>query len=115
MLFVTCLFTMKVTRTTVYLSQLKEIAVLFPGDIYRLAEFILDCSEAADCINDITHQSNIRHSRPTLHGLAKNFAALTQVHVSDVIKKLEVLRVDFNSAVEFDLPEGVKKRKRAPK
>ncbi|BAZ15670.1 hypothetical protein NIES4071_75420 [Calothrix sp. NIES-4071] len=27
---------------------------------------------------------------------------LTQVDVSDVKKKLEVLEVDFNSAVEFD-------------
>lgn len=106
---------MRVTRTIVYLSQLKDIAVLFPGDIHRLAEFILDCSEAADRINDVTHQSNIRHSRPTLHGLSKHFAALTQVHVSDVVNKLEVLGVDFNSAVEFDLPEGAKKRRRAPK
>ncbi|BDA76123.1 hypothetical protein CAL7716_102890 (plasmid) [Calothrix sp. PCC 7716] len=106
---------MRVIRTNVYLSQLKEIAVLFPGDIHRLAEFILDCSEAADRINDVTHKSNIRHSRPTLHGLAKDFAALTQVNVSDVVKKLEVLGVDFNSAVEFDLPDGAKKSKRAPK
>ncbi|RUS93314.1 hypothetical protein DSM106972_096700 [Dulcicalothrix desertica PCC 7102] len=109
------LFAMRVTRTIVYLSQLKDIAVLFPGDIHRLAEFILDCSEAADRINDITHQSNIRHSRPTLHGLSKHFAELTQVHVSLVVKKLEVLEVDFNSAIEFDLPDGTKKRKRAPK
>lgn len=109
------LLTMRVKRTTVYLSQLKDIAVLFPGDIYRLAQFILDCSEAADRINDITHQSNIRHSRPTLHGLSKHFAELTQVRLSLVVKKLEVLAVDFNSAVEFDLPDGAKKRRRAPK
>jgi hypothetical protein len=106
---------MKVKRTTVYLSQLKDISVLFPGDIHRLAEFILDCSEAADRINEVTHQSNIRHSRPTLHGLAKDYAALTRTNYSDIIKKLEVLGVDFNSAVEFDLPDGAKKRKRAPK
>lgn len=80
---------MRVKRTTVYLCQLKDITVLFPGDIHRLAEFILDCSEA-DRINDITHQSNIRHSKPTLHGLAKHFAELTQVHVPNVMKKLEV-------------------------
>ena len=105
---------MRVKRTIVYLSQLKDIAVLFPGDLHQLAKFILDCSEAADRINEVTNESNVRHSRPTLHGLASDFATLTRTNYSDAIKKLEVLGVDLNSAIEFDLPDGAKKRRRAP-
>lgn len=61
---------MRKRRTTVYLSQLKDLAVLFPGDLHRLAEFIIDCSEAMDKINIATNRSNVSASRPTLNGLA---------------------------------------------
>jgi hypothetical protein len=93
---------MRKRRTTVYLSQLKDLAVLFPGDLYRLAEFIIDCSEAADKINSTTNRSNVRHSRPTLNGLARDFEILTKTPRLDIEKQLDLLGVDLNSAVELD-------------
>lgn len=99
---VICYLSMRKKRTTVYLSQLKDLAVLFPGDLYRLAKFIIDCSEAADKINTVTNRSNVRHLRPTLNGLARDFEFLTKASRADIEKQLELLGVDLNSAVELD-------------
>jgi hypothetical protein len=35
-------------RKTVYLSQTEELAILWPGDIHTLAEFIFRCYDAGD-------------------------------------------------------------------
>ena len=63
-------------REKVYLSQLEEIQILWPGDVRKLAEFVLRCCDARDVIANAKNEST-QTSRPTIHGLATDLARIT--------------------------------------
>ena len=88
---------------TVYLSQLEELAILWTGDIRTLAEFILRSYDAGDREKNETSRGTIQKSRPTLHGLARDFALLTRIPLSRVERELESRGFDLSATVEFDL------------
>lgn len=87
----------------VYLSQLEEFAILWPGDVHALAEFILRSYDATDREVNASNQGSIQRSRPTLHGLAGDFAMLTKVPRSRVEKEFQALGFSLGATVEFDL------------
>jgi hypothetical protein len=66
-------------KETVYLSQLEEIQILWPGDVRTLAEFILHCYDAKDRAVDSRQSASRMESRPTVHGLAGYFAWITGI------------------------------------
>jgi hypothetical protein len=89
-------------REKVYLSQLEEFAILWPGDVHALAEFILRSYDATDREVNASNQSSIQRSRPTLHGLASDFAMLTKVPRSRVEKEFQAFGFSLGATVEFD-------------
>jgi len=90
-------------RKTVYLSQLEELAILWPGDVRTLAEFILRSYDAEDRESNERSRGTIQKSRPTLHGLASEFAMLTRIQQSRVEREFESHGFDLGATVEFDL------------
>lgn len=90
-------------RKTVYLSQLEELAILWTGDIRTLAEFILRSYDAGDRESNKRNRGTIQKSRPTLHGLARDFAMLTRIQLSRVEREFESRGFDLSATVEFDL------------
>jgi len=61
----------------VYLSQLEEVEILWPGDVRMLAEFVLRAHDARDQQASLHNPGTRTRSRTTLHGLAVQFAQLT--------------------------------------
>jgi len=54
----------------VYLSQIEEVQILWPGDVRALAEFALRCRDATD--SKVNASSNgTQKSRPTLERIAQ--------------------------------------------
>ncbi|MFO7728211.1 MAG: hypothetical protein R6X11_07765 [Desulfonatronovibrio sp.] len=92
---------MKISEN-VYLSQLKNISILWDNDLYTLALFILRSFDAADREINEKNKGSIQKSRPTLHGLAADFAMLTKVPSYIVEKKLKSLGFNIGATVDFD-------------
>ena len=89
-------------REIVYLSQIKNISILWDSDFYTLALFILRSFDATDREINEKNKGSIQKSRPTLHGLAGYFAMLTNVPSFIVEKKLKSLGFNIGAIVEFD-------------
>lgn len=67
------------SRKTVKVSELKEISIQFPRDVYILAVWVL--------ANDLAYSAQFqnRTRRTTIHGLSRRIAYLTGIS-SDVVK-----------------------------
>ncbi len=89
-------------RETVYLSQLEEVQILWPGDVLTLAEFVLRCCDAKDKAAYIKSKS-IQKSRPTIHGMAGYFATITQIPILQIEHLFKSHGLNLASTVEFDL------------
>lgn len=89
-------------RETVYLSQLEEVQILWPGDVRALAEFILRCCDAIDKIANAKNES-IQKSRPTIHGLAGYFANITQIPILQIEQQFKSHGFRPAATVEYDL------------
>ena len=86
----------------VYLFQLEQFTILWPGDVHTLAKFILRSYDARDRdINACSHGS-VPKSRPTFHGLAADFAMLTKVPESRVEREFQTRGLDLEATIEFD-------------
>lgn len=94
-------------RETVYLSQLEEIQILWPGDVRALAEFVLRSFEARDCIVSGGPSDSRVKSPPTLHGLAGHFAWITGIPEVRIERQLEEHALSLGATVEFDPPPAV--------
>ena len=97
-------------RNVVYLSQLKDIAILWRGDLYALSLFILRSLDATDREINAKNKGSIQKSRPTLHGLAGDFAMLTKVPGFIVEKKIKSLGFDLGATVDFDSGSSLENR-----
>jgi len=86
----------------VYLSQLKQVQILWPGDIYALAEFILCCREATDKIANARNTGSVQTSRPTINGLAGYFANVTNIPTSQIKQQLKSYGFNLGANVDFD-------------
>ncbi len=87
----------------VYLSQLKEISILYPGDVYEVAELIIRLSDAKYNESKTLKSKVISLSRPTLYGLANRFERLADIPKSRVEEVFEAHGFDdLNVVVESD-------------
>ena len=92
---------------TVYLSQLEEVQILWRGDIRALAEFILRSSDATDKIANALNTDSKQTSRPTIHGLAMNFANITDVSGTQIEQQLKSHGFNLGAKVDFDLAPNI--------
>jgi hypothetical protein len=89
------------------LSALREVAILFPGDLHELGAFLLKAYDARD------REANARNSgviigpsRPTLHGLAAHYAHVTNIDLQHVEGRLVEAGFDLGAIIEYDSPKG---------
>ncbi len=88
--------TVRTVARQVALSSLKPIAILFDGDFYELASFMLNICRVKD-------QGTNRTSRPTVHGVAAGYARLlVDVEVRQIEARLEQYGLDLGATIEFD-------------
>jgi hypothetical protein len=88
-------------RKRVCLSELKEIGILWPGDVHALADFILHAFDARD------REANavggvIRKSRPTVRGLAGYYSQLTDTPSSRIERELQARGLDLGAVLDSD-------------
>ena len=84
-----------------YLSQLKDVQILWPGDIYAFGEIVLRCYDARD-VRANAQGSSIQKSRPTLHGLAGYYAAIADIPREHIAAEFKKYGLDLGATVEFD-------------
>ena len=62
------------------LSALRDMAVLFPGDLHELGVFLLKAYDGRDREANAKNSGvTVGPSRPTLHGLAAHYAHVTNI------------------------------------
>ena len=76
-------------------SSLKDISVLYEGDIYDLACLILKVSDAKD-------RGTNSKSRPTINGLAKCYSMLADVDLKRVMAVMTRNDLPLGAVVEHD-------------
>ena len=76
-------------------SDLKNVRILYKGDIYDLAQLLLK-------INDAKDKGTNTRSRHTIKGLATDFAMLSGVSIGEVEKMLLQYDLPFGATVEHD-------------
>jgi len=85
------------------LSAIKDLAVLFPGDLHDLAVFLLKAYDARDReANAQNPRVLIGPTRPTLHGLAAQYARVTDIPLSRVEEELAKAGFALGGIVDFD-------------
>ena len=84
---------MSTTRQKISVESLKDVSVLFEGDIYELAQLLLK-------VNDTKMRGTKRISRDTVHGLATAYSHLAQVEFKDIIKVFKKHRLPLGAMVE---------------
>lgn len=94
------MITKKATKT-VYLSQLKHLQILWPGDVHMFAEFLLRSSDAKDAVVR-EETGRIQISRPTLHGIASHLSRLMDVSESRIENEFTKHKLSCGAVVEFD-------------
>lgn len=94
-------------RRMLPLSALRDVAVLFPGDLHELGLFLCKAFDARD------REANARNtgvligpSRPTLHGLAAHYAHVTDIELRRVEGTLVEAGFDLGAIVEFDTADS---------
>ena len=81
------------TPETISVESLKNVSVLFDGDIYELAQLLLK-------VNDAKDRGTNRTSRQTVHGLAKAYCNLADVAFDDIIRVFEKHGLPLGAIVE---------------
>lgn len=84
------------------LAVLRDVAVLFPGDLHELATFFLKACDARDREANAKNPRVVQKSRPTLHGLAGRYAQVTDISRDRVEKSLVEAGLELGAVVEFD-------------
>ena len=91
----------------VYLSELKNIEILWPGDFHTLSEFILRCYEAKDKITNARNKGSVQKSRPSIHGVAMHFSRITDLSGAQIEQKLKSDGFDLGATLDFDAPPNI--------
>jgi hypothetical protein len=85
------------------LSALRDVAVLFPGDLHELAVFLRKAYDARDReANAQNPRVRIGPSRPTLHGLAAHYAHVTGIALRRVEGELAKAGFALGAIVDFN-------------
>ena len=83
------------TGKKISVSELKDIEILYKGDIYELACLILKLYDAKDA------GTNVR-SRHTVYGLAAEYAMLLRWNRDQVLAILAPHNLPLEATVEYD-------------
>jgi hypothetical protein len=86
----------------VYLSELENLKILWPGDFHTLAEFTLKCHEAKDKIANARNTGSVQKSRPSIHGVAMHYSRITDLSGSQIEQQLKSDGFDLGATVDFD-------------
>jgi hypothetical protein len=89
------------------LTSLRDVAVLYPGDVHELARFVLKAGVARDREANARNPSTVQSSRPTLHGLARQYSQVTDIKQIEVERALVEAGLDLGAVVEFDSDDSV--------
>ncbi len=76
-------------------SELKNVCILYKGDIYDLARLLLKIDDAKDKGTDTS-------TRQTINGVARDFTMLSGMNFEKVEKILEQYDLPFGTTVEYD-------------
>jgi hypothetical protein len=95
-------------RAVVYLSQLRDVQVLWDGDFRAFAEFVLRSRDASDKIVNAQNRGYIQKSRPTLQMLAHYFSYMTEFAAPRIERLLKDHGFDIGATVDFDIIKLVK-------
>jgi hypothetical protein len=82
-------------RKKIGVSALKEIAILYEGDIYDLASFLLKVNDAKDKITG-------GRSRRTVYGLSGDYSILTRLSREQILEIFEQHNLPLGATVEHD-------------
>ena len=82
-------------REKIGVSELKEVGILYEGDVYDLACLLLK-------INDARDKGTNRKSRHTVKGVAGKYAMLTNISHNKVEAVFERHSLPFGATVEHD-------------
>ena len=91
----------------VYLSELEDVKILWPGDFHALAEFTLQCHEAKDKIANARNTGSVQKSRPSVHGVAMHFARITDLSGAQIKQQLKSDGFDLGATVDYDQPPNI--------
>ncbi len=95
------------TRRVLPLSALRDVAVLFPGDLQELGHFLLKAFDARDRETNARHAGvRVGSSRPTLHGLAAHYGRVTNIELRRVEGMLVEAGFDLGAIVEYDAADS---------
>lgn len=85
----------------VYLSQLENVQILWPGDMKALADFVIRCNIEKD---KIYHESTgaIQTSHPTVNGLAGRYANTANISCNEIRQKLNSYGLNLGAIVKRD-------------
>ena len=84
-----------VMRDKIGISALKDIGVLYKGDVYDLACLLLK-------VYDAKNMGKNTRSRHTVHGLATSYSMLVDVSYDKIIEVFESYSLPLGAAVEYD-------------
>ena len=74
------------------IDDLKEISIIFPGDFYQLAHFIL--------LVDIAESTELHTSRHTIHGVANIYCMITKMDLNSVEETLYKAGFTSNQVID---------------
>lgn len=84
---------MSTAREKISVDSLRDVTVLFEGDIHELAQLLLR-------INDAKTRGTNTIARPTVHGLATVYCNLSRVEFEDIIRVFERHGLPLGAVVE---------------
>jgi len=90
-------------RNTVYLHELRNLSITFPGDVYSLAAWIV----ASDRARSIQEQAKAQYNSivrvmTSINGLIGYIASMTDTHSDDIAKHFIDAGIPLGATLETD-------------
>lgn len=78
----------------VQIHELKEITILYEGDVYDLARCLLRL--------DIARSTPTSTRRHTIHGLANRYAYITNMKLPEIVERFVQIGLPLDATIELD-------------
>jgi len=89
-------------KRKIFLSALRDMAILFPGDLYELGLFLCKAYDGRD--REANAQNSgviVGPSRPTLHRIAAHYAHVTSIDLRRIEGVMVKAGLNLGPVVEF--------------
>ena len=96
----------RASRHEVPLGELRELGVMYPGDLHELATFVLKAYAARDREHNESNPPSVVYSRPTLYGLTQTYASVTNTWRERVERIVAEAGFDLGAVVVPDPAPG---------